>query len=354
MAMGLGLHKEFLNWRIAPLSMEIRRRVWWTLYVFFSGAMITFGRPVSWPSYGVEVALPLNVDDRDLTHASSTLPAPKLGITTYSSVTSQARFHLATNDIYARVISMQPPTAAEVLQLDDQLLESWRIVWADEPFEVPPKFQLSRKVMEWRYRNFRIIMYRSFLIKHILRIRSGSPRRAVDPATRAAIDRCLTEAQATIDSIHEYCFSTVQICFASWYCLYFLFQASLIPTIMLRNDPTAEHAASWRSQIQTVLRVTESMHTINPASRECQQIIVRLCGDFLALPAGTPLTFDSLKPVEESPETQLGNVYSMMWPNANSADIDMLLPNDDSWTAFLTNMPSESPLDHSAHAQDSG
>lgn len=29
MAMGLGLHKEFHNWRIAPLTMEIRRRVWY-------------------------------------------------------------------------------------------------------------------------------------------------------------------------------------------------------------------------------------------------------------------------------------------------------------------------------------
>jgi transcriptional regulatory protein GAL4 len=39
MAMGLGLHKEFHNWRIAPLSMEIRRRVWWCLHVFAIGAV---------------------------------------------------------------------------------------------------------------------------------------------------------------------------------------------------------------------------------------------------------------------------------------------------------------------------
>ncbi|KAF7187252.1 Regulatory protein GAL4 [Pseudocercospora fuligena] len=352
MAMGLGLHKEFQNWHIAPLSMEIRRRVWWSLYVFFSGAMITFGRPVSWPSHGVEVALPLNVDDRDLTHASSTLPAPKLGITTYSSVTSQARFHLATNDIYARVISMQSSTAAEMLQLDDQMIESWRSVWADEPFEIPIKFQLSRKVMEWRYRNFRIIMYRPFLIRHILRARSASPNQTVDQATRTAIDRCLFEAESTVTSIHEYWFSREQICMASWYCLYFLFQASLIPSIMLRNQPTSEHAANWRGQIRLVLRVTEAMRTINPASRECHMVIMQLCGDFLELPPGTPLTFDTLKPVEESPETQLGNVYTMMWPNA--ADIDMLLPSDDSWTNFLAEMPSESPLDPTTRSADNG
>lgn len=63
-AMGLGLHKEFRNWKISPLTMEIRRRVWWSLYNFYIGALITFGRPLSWPETGVEVAMPLNMYDR--------------------------------------------------------------------------------------------------------------------------------------------------------------------------------------------------------------------------------------------------------------------------------------------------
>ncbi|KAK5112813.1 hypothetical protein LTR85_011147 [Meristemomyces frigidus] len=105
MAMGLGLHKEFHNWPIAPLAMEIRRRVWWCLHVFAVGAMITFGQPVSWPVHGTEAALPMNMDDRNLTNVSTSLPSAKAGITTYSAVIAQARFHLATNDIYSKVIS---------------------------------------------------------------------------------------------------------------------------------------------------------------------------------------------------------------------------------------------------------
>lgn len=64
MAMGLGLHKEFPGWDIKPLQMEIRRRVWWTLFVFDIGATITFSRPLSWPSKGIDVKLPLNINDR--------------------------------------------------------------------------------------------------------------------------------------------------------------------------------------------------------------------------------------------------------------------------------------------------
>jgi transcriptional regulatory protein GAL4 len=64
MAMGLGLYKEFPKWEISPLELEIRRRVWWTLFVFDVGATITFSRSLGWPTEGVEVALPLNIHDR--------------------------------------------------------------------------------------------------------------------------------------------------------------------------------------------------------------------------------------------------------------------------------------------------
>jgi transcriptional regulatory protein GAL4 len=64
MAMGLGLHKEFNDGEISALNMEIRRRVWWCMFVFNIGAAITFGRPLAWPNKNVDVALPLNVSDR--------------------------------------------------------------------------------------------------------------------------------------------------------------------------------------------------------------------------------------------------------------------------------------------------
>ena len=64
MAMALGLHKDFQGWKISPLSMEIRRRVWWTLSIFDIGATITFGRPQVCPFNGVDISLPMNVHDK--------------------------------------------------------------------------------------------------------------------------------------------------------------------------------------------------------------------------------------------------------------------------------------------------
>ena len=72
-AVSLGLHKEFSHWDITPLQREMRRRVWWGLFIFDSGAYeypfhqtsfmhcakylccssITFGRPVLLPLSGI-------------------------------------------------------------------------------------------------------------------------------------------------------------------------------------------------------------------------------------------------------------------------------------------------------------
>lgn len=345
MAMGLGMHKEFQNWRIAPLQMEIRRRVWWALYNFYVGAAITFGRPLAWPANGVEVALPLNVDDRDLTHLSVSLPPPRPGLTTHSAVAGQARFHLITSDIYARVISLPFPSAEELLQLDDERIGVWYANWKIEASQVDPRFLLSRSVMEWRYRNLRIIMFRPFVIRKVLQARMHQT--AAQPAEFVpdiAVSRCLEEAKSSIISINDFWMTGRRNCMASWYALYFLFQASMIPSVCLRNDPTSLMAKDWREQLNIALNVMQSMFAINPASRECHEVVLRLCSDYLtdasAFPTSSP-TF-GLQPVEESPNTQIEGLYSMMWPGANTTEVDMLIEND-SWNNFIADFPDGSP-----------
>lgn len=64
MAMSLGLHKEFPEWKIKPYEREMRRRVWWCLYMFDSGESITLGRPILLPSCStMDAVRPLNVPD---------------------------------------------------------------------------------------------------------------------------------------------------------------------------------------------------------------------------------------------------------------------------------------------------
>ena len=72
MALSLGLHRELPEWNISLLQREMRRRLWWGLFIFDSGASVTFGRAVLLPEKGaIDVKHVLNVHDAV---SSSTLP----------------------------------------------------------------------------------------------------------------------------------------------------------------------------------------------------------------------------------------------------------------------------------------
>lgn len=62
-AMGIGLHKEFPSWETTLFTIEMRRRIWYCLYIFDVGAIITFSRPLDFPIDSVDVELPMNVHD---------------------------------------------------------------------------------------------------------------------------------------------------------------------------------------------------------------------------------------------------------------------------------------------------
>ncbi|CAJ2503063.1 Uu.00g104570.m01.CDS01 [Anthostomella pinea] len=371
MAMGLGLHKEFPGWNISPLNMEIRRRVWWSLCVFEVGATITFSRPMVWPYDGVDVAFPLNVADRELTANSRSYPPENTAITPYTAVGIQARFHMATHKAYSKVISRPFPSAEELGHMDATLIKPWLCSlpnYFDESSSVPQRYALPHAVMQWRYRNFRIIMYRPFVIRNALNTRQGRVEESA--ASIEAYERCLEDARFTIYGISNYWANNERNRLAAWYSLYFLFQAALIPCICLRNCPFAPEALSWSDQISTTLRTIEALSTVNASSVRCYQVIQSLCGQYLkdghpaslsrqpypSLPhetisagQGPEATFSNLAsdaafdfaagedpgPINESPQTQINQVFPMMWPNATALEAVEEVMGQDAWVEFL-------------------
>jgi transcriptional regulatory protein GAL4 len=63
-ALSLALHRELPHWNISLLEREIRRRVWWGLFIFDSGASTTFGRAIMLPDHdAMNVHAVLNIED---------------------------------------------------------------------------------------------------------------------------------------------------------------------------------------------------------------------------------------------------------------------------------------------------
>ncbi|RSL43494.1 hypothetical protein CEP54_015056 [Fusarium duplospermum] len=298
--------------------MEIRRRVWWSLCVFDVGATITFSRPDVWPYKGVDVSFPLNVDDKDLTAASQSYPPENNAITPYTAISTQARFHVAAHLCYEEVISRPFPTAEELLRLNSEHIEPWRVsipAYFSEQAEVPPRYALSQAVMSWRLRNLRIVMYRPFVIRRALKGRAGS-----DEASNKAYCRCLSDAKSSIETISEYWHGQEHNRLAAWYSIYFLFQAALVPCIYLCGKYLDyRHVEHHQNASDAVRAQHEPPGTIsNTLDIQAEPLL-------------------EIQPVGESPQTQINSIINMMWrPNVHPIEAaDVVMGDQAEWMEFL-------------------
>ena len=64
-ALGIGLHRESSEMSSSAFTMEIRRRVWWTLSIFDSGARLSFGLTLMILD-GTNIKPPRNLHDIDI------------------------------------------------------------------------------------------------------------------------------------------------------------------------------------------------------------------------------------------------------------------------------------------------
>lgn len=341
MAMSIGLHKEFSDWRSRPLWLETRRRVYWCLYIFDVGATITFSRPLDNPHDGIEIGLPLNVADSDITVNTEKFPPEVQDITLYTHVRCQSQFHLATSVIYATLISPPLPSAKEMLQADDVHLVKWlqRLPsYFREGAIVPTRYRLCHSVMQWRWRNFRILMYRPFLMRKFMKktrksaattstSNSSITTNSASTSSDEAIQRCLDAAAQSIRMIATFWQTETQNVLSCWYSLYFLFQATLIPVIGLRNEPNSSSAAEYHNLVTLALQTISDMGRINSTASRCHMVIMKLCAPYL-----TQDISQWNSPTGESPFTQLNALNSLMWP---ITDPQVSMPSDFGLLEFM-------------------
>ncbi|KAJ6178200.1 hypothetical protein N7519_008661 [Penicillium mononematosum] len=104
MALAIGLHREFDMPSTSPFVMEIRRCVWWTLYVFVSGSQLTLGRPAV-SLVGVNLQLPANLDDQDLAVDMEELPSSKSTPTITSCLIAQIKLTKISSSVQAELLT---------------------------------------------------------------------------------------------------------------------------------------------------------------------------------------------------------------------------------------------------------
>lgn len=223
MALSLGLHRELPDWDINILQREMRRRVWWGLYVFDSGAATTFGRPILLPEKdAMDVQPVLNIPDECLTARTTTLPAEPTEPTLYSGLKWQSDFHVHSNYISNRLLSSTGLSPEDAISMD-RLLDSWSerlpsyFRMDQETMSTDPAFLFARCRLWWRFWNVKIILFRQILLKRAVeRSKQGisvTPSEADVKSRNTAINA----ASSTIASIQSFSRSGLTTRLVAWY-----------------------------------------------------------------------------------------------------------------------------------------
>ncbi|KAH3670789.1 hypothetical protein OGAPHI_001305 [Ogataea philodendri] len=320
MAMSLGLHKEFQEQgnnagtrKEEILNLEIKRRLWWGLYIFDAGASITFGRPINLPPLDtVDVKMMSNINDEELSrlienrNISGFISDDMLNDgypTLYSAMIQQTKLTFVTNPIYSRILAKPPPTLQECFEMnlniesfiselpryfhEDDLIARKEffgsipkdlLLTADES-RFPEWFSLSRNRLIWRYKNMQIILFRPFIWQRIVAVQDPEVMKLCKCEEAKEGRRiCLKAASETIKSIGKFVKNNEAnlSIIAVWYATYFLFQAVLIPIACLCSEPFSSHSASWIDDVNTAKGALSLMSKYNSMGSKLSKVIDKL------------------------------------------------------------------------------
>ena len=283
MAISFGLHKEvniiensnnqgshFLETR------ERRRRLWWGLFFFDVGLTITFGRPLHLPLLeSIDIKYPLNVEDVEietLREDSNAYTLIKPYPTIYAGLQQEARLSRISYKIYSYItkvsgINVENPktkmsglielnnliigfakSLPQYFKEDDMVVtkclkevcpQTWFKINLDGTLSIPKWFDFTRRRIIWRYKNIQILMFRSFIWesgkffdKYDMELNDYS-NLELNSLLDLCMKNCYLAAKDTINSINHYVSNCELDILSSWYATYFIFQAVLIPILLL-------------------------------------------------------------------------------------------------------------------------
>ncbi|PWY96059.1 hypothetical protein BO94DRAFT_143759 [Aspergillus sclerotioniger CBS 115572] len=181
MAMNLGYHRDFADETLSLLEKEMRRRVWWTLYIFDSCAAKSFGLPLLLPeSSFIKTERIRNIRDESLYPQTTFLPVEVDGPTPYTGLIAQAQFHLMANGIYRSLIAYPTVSLGEVSKLECRI-DTWRETLPScltDPSNPPacPSLRFTGERLRICEKNLRILLLRPYLMAWTADDRNGDHR----------------------------------------------------------------------------------------------------------------------------------------------------------------------------------
>ncbi|KAL3480037.1 fungal-specific transcription factor domain-containing protein [Aspergillus californicus] len=271
MALAIGLHREFGMPSTSPFTMEVRRRVWWTLFIFVSGVQLILGRPAV-SLVGVNVRLPANVDDHDLAVDMQELPENQTGPTITSCLIAQVKLAKIANAIQVELLTHHLPTSDKAHDLEHRI-SSWH---NDLPahfsldVDLEPRFDIPRRVVLWRSYHLRIVINRPLLFQNITSKSELDTSPGPIAACLAAADMCVTSICGFLESTDN------RQRGLTWYATCWLLTASFVQATCYVYEPAHALADSWRCHIQRAVDCLGSLGSSHDMALRARAVLQKV------------------------------------------------------------------------------
>ncbi|KIV78181.1 hypothetical protein PV11_09924 [Exophiala sideris] len=267
-ALALGLHREPVNADGSGLStggrkdpkLETRRRIWWCLFCLDTWGGMTLGRPTlsRWDPGAMDVSLPSDFKD-------PTILAFFL--------TCTQRFCVLATKMQQHFANINTWNCNGVQALDQEVLDWSESTPSPFPPACPERLITQQYMMQNRYLNLRLLLYRPALLSWAART---APFNSLQPDEQYAIQQCRAIACQAIEYIASkmHPLLKVRIWTASWY----LYQACLVLLLSLIIEPEHAESWTWRSMIEKTLDMFESMGPWSVAASRSKRVVAIIYG----------------------------------------------------------------------------
>ncbi|CAI7587587.1 unnamed protein product [Penicillium pancosmium] len=267
MAASLGLYKDFTltpGRASTEPSLELNRRVWWSIFCLDTWACMPLGRP---PFGRMGEAVTVQLPRGGLGNETTDFILPFVESIGFCKVATKIQESLA----------ISPLIPHSDLKALDTLLLQWYdemnpLLKSDEASEYA--VAITRPVIRWRFQIQRMLLYRPVLLNYALGNNSYEDLSFED---RNAIETCRAVADELIRDISRCSIMNSVVCAnAVWY----IFQAAMTPLLGLfiigtAPDSSASRFESWRLQVQMTLDTLLRMQQWSLSALQAWELLSR-------------------------------------------------------------------------------
>lgn len=158
----------------------------------------------------------------------------------------------------------------EITEFDSHIIK-WQeslpeVLQSSQP--CPPILQMARGLMNARYENLRLVLYRPRLL--ITTVLQASAHGDISSEDQDAVQKCRFIASEIISSVQKDWFPVQQVVRN---CIWFMFNACMVPLLSLLSDPSHEDANTWRADVEVSLTLCNKMSSWSPVIERTREVI---------------------------------------------------------------------------------